>query len=125
MRRWIAGTSSYLAWLVSAALTLFCWAILRTTTVAIADAIKRSVAARTAPEMVRILRWSVAAVDSFAIFAFGIVALGLVLAFDYIYRKANQEGRLWRTFGLVTGIQAGLLMVCSLALAVLRALRAA
>jgi len=125
MRRWIAGASSYLAWLVSAALTLFCWAILRTTTVAIADAIKRSVAARTAPETGRILRWSVAAVDSFAIFAFGIVALGLVLAFDYIYRKANQEGRLWRTFGLVTGIQAGLLMVCSLALAVLRALRAA
>jgi hypothetical protein len=125
MRRWIAAASSYLAWLVSAAVTVFCWAIFRTTAVTVADAIKRSVAVRAAPEAGRTLRWSVAAVDNFAIFGLGIAALGLVLAFDYIYRRANQEGRLWRTFGLVTGIQAALLVVCSLTLAVLRTIHAA
>ena len=50
-----------------------------------------------------------------------LTGVGLVLAFEYIYRKANQRGRLWRTFGLVTGIQAALLLVCALTLAILRA----
>jgi hypothetical protein len=119
--RWIAGALPYLAWLISAALTILCWAILRTTTIAVADAVRRSVSARAVPEVGRRLRWSVAAVDNFAIFGYGIVGLGLVLAFEYIYRKAHQRGRLWRTFGLATGIQAALLLLCGLALVLLRA----
>jgi hypothetical protein len=120
MRRWLAGARPYLAWLVSAALTVLCWAILRTTATALADAVRRSIVPRAAPEAARRLRWSVAAVDNFSIFCFGIAGLGLVLAFEYIYRKANQRGRLWRTFGLVTGIQAGLLLACGAILVLLR-----
>jgi hypothetical protein len=62
----------------------------------------------------------VAAVDNFAIFGLAAVGLGLVLAFEYVYRKAHQRGRLWRTFRLTTGIQVALLLVCGLVLALLR-----
>ena len=118
---WIGGALPYLAWLVSSALTVLCWAVLRTTTMAAAGAARRALAESADPETARRLRWAVAAVDPFTVFGLGLLGLGLVLAFEYIYRKAHRQGRLWRTFGLVTGIQAGLLLVCALVLALLRA----
>ena len=124
MTRWLSQLFPWLAWLFSSALTLLSAAILRTTVVAIAGAIKRSVAARSAPEAGRILRWSVAAVDNFAIFGLAALGLGAVLAFEYIYRKAHEQGKLWKRFGLVTGVQAALLVACSMTLSVIRALGA-
>ena len=124
MKRLLLLLLPWLAWLFSSALTFLCGAILRTTIVAIADVVQRSVSARSTPETGRILRWSVAAVDNFAIFGLAAVGLGLVLAFEYIYRKAQADGKLWKRFGVVTGVQAAILVACSLTLAVIRILGA-
>jgi len=125
MKRWLRAILPWMAWIASSALTVLTWAILRTTTVAIAVAAKEIASASAEPEKVRLWRWSVAAIDNFAIFGFGVIALGLVLAFEHIYRKAHSKGRLGQQFGAVTGVQAAILAVCSIVLAVLRVINAA
>lgn len=115
----------WIAWVFSIIITILCWAILRTTLVAIADTIRNTIASRASPETGRLLGWIVAAVDPFAVFGLGLIGLALVLIFDGMYRKAHASNRLWRRFSVVTGIQAGVLVVCSITLAVLRAARAA
>jgi hypothetical protein len=125
MKRLLSPVVPWAAWVVSTAITILCWAVLRTALVAIADAIREAVVSRSGPETGRLLGWAVAAVDPFAVFGLGVVGLGLVLIFDSMYRKAHAGGRLWRRFSTVTGVQAGVLVFCSITLAALRALRAA
>jgi hypothetical protein len=124
MKRLLSPIMPWAAWVVSTVLTILCWAVLRTTIVAIADVIRHAIVLRAAPEAGRLLGWAVAAADPFAVFGLGLVGLGLVLTFDGIYRKAHASGLLWRRFSTVTGAQAGVLVVCSITLALLRVLQA-
>jgi hypothetical protein len=56
-------------------------------------------------------KWSWRAIDNFSFVIFGMLWLSLVLYAQHYYLKGANQGRLWRNFLLVTGIQALLLFV--------------
>ena len=112
----------YLAWIISSALTALDWAVLRTTTVAIADAISKAVPIEQQAQRGWLLQWAVAAVDQFAVFGFGVIALGLVISFDYVYRTGLAKGTLKKRFGIVTAARVAVLVICAMVLFVLRSM---
>jgi hypothetical protein len=57
-------------------------------------------------------KWSWRAIDNFSFVLFGMIWLTLVLYSQHYYLKGANQGRLWRNFSLITGIQALLLFVC-------------
>jgi hypothetical protein len=118
--RRFAGALPYLAWAVSSAFTVLDWAVLRTTIVAIADRISKLVPIEEQAARGWLLQWPVAAVDQVAVLGLGAIGLGLVVAYDYLYRGAMAKGRLRKRFLTITAIQAGVLALCGIILAVLR-----
>jgi hypothetical protein len=109
-----------LTWLISGALTVLDWAVLRTTFIAIAEAINQAIPIEQQMASGWRLRWIVPAVDRLTIFVLGIVTLGVVLGLDALYRAAAEVGKLKRRFVIVTAIQVAVFVVCSIILFILR-----
>jgi hypothetical protein len=96
------------------------WAVLRTTFIAIAEAVNRAIPMERQMASGWRLRWIIPAVDRLSIFVLGGVALGLFLGFDALYRAAVEAGKLKQRFVTVTAIQVAVFLVCSMILFILR-----
>jgi hypothetical protein len=96
------------------------WAVLRTTFIAIAEAINQAIPIEQQIASGWRLRWIVPAVDRLSIFVLGIIALGLVLGFEALYRTAAEAGKLKRQFVIVTAIHVAVFVICSIILFILR-----
>ncbi len=120
MRQTLAGLLPILAWLISGVLTMLDWAILRTTFIAIAEAINRAVPIEQQMANGWRLRWIIPAVDRLSIFLLGVIALGLVLGFEALYRTAAEAGELKRRFTIITAIHVAVFIICSIILFILR-----
>lgn len=110
--RLLTAVLPYLAWIVSSILAILDWMALRALVVAIAVRITESVPRQQQIESGWYVRFTVPAVDRFAVLVFGAIGLGLVLAFEYMYRTAAEQGVLKRRFGLITAVQVGVWLVC-------------
>ena len=120
MRQTLVDFLPILAWLISGALTVLDWAVLRTTFVALAEAINRAIPIEQQMASGWRLRWIVPAVDRLTIFVLGAITLGLVLGFDALYRAAAEVGKLKQRFIMVTAIHVTVFSVCSIILFILR-----
>ncbi len=120
MRQSLANLLPILAWLISGILTMLDWAVLRTTFIAIAEAINRAIPIEQQIASGWRLRWIVPAVDRLSIFMLGIIALGLILGFDSLYRTASEAGKLKQRFMIVTAIHVAVFVVCSIILLIFR-----
>ncbi len=112
----------YLLWIVSGALSVLDWLVLRAATTAVAAAIAESVPIEVQIERHWFLRWPVAAIDKFALACFGIVAMVFVMSLDYLYRDALIKGKIKRRFAAVTAVQVGILGLSLLAQSIATAL---
>jgi hypothetical protein len=95
----------YAAWLVSALFTLLDWIAIRE--LIIISSIR---ATEIVPFEEQVLsgflhKWAIPAVDGFGILLCGVAAFGLVLAYEPIYRKAQEKGILGKRFAQITVIQ--------------------
>ncbi len=104
----------YLAWPISAALTILDWIAIRELIVSIAIRATEIVPFEEQVLSGFLHKWAIPAVDGFGILLCGIVAFGLVLAFDPIYRRAQEQGVLAKRFALITGVQVVVFIVCGL-----------
>ena len=108
------GASPYAAWPISAALTFLCWIATRELIIDI------SVKATTVvpfEQQVRggfLHKWVIPAIDGFGILICGIGAFGLILAFEPIYRKAQQNRTLGKRFAQMTTLQVAVIFICRL-----------
>jgi hypothetical protein len=108
----------YLLWIISSALSVLNWLALRAATVALVDWIERLVPMERQIERGWYLRWVTRAADPCSLAVFSIFALASIIGFDYLYRAAIEKGTIKKRFGLVTGIQAGILVACGIVLLV-------
>ena len=108
----LAAGSSYLAWIISFALTILDWMALRNlvraivTTILVTMPTEQRVEKRLFPQLI------IPAADQLATLVFGVIALILVVALEYVYRTAAAKGMLKKRFGLVTALQMGVFAVC-------------
>lgn len=100
-----------LLWIVSAALSLADWFVLRRALVAVAAAIAQAVPVERQIERQWFLRWPVAALDKFALVICGILAMISIMAFEWIYRDGFIKGTIRKRVAIVMGIQVGLLVL--------------
>ena len=112
LMRLLSAVLPYLAWAVSSILTILDWMALRALTVAVAVKVTEAVPMDKQIESGWYVRFTIPAVDRFAVLVFGVISLGLVLAFEYIYRTAHAEGTLKRRFGLITTVQVAVWLLC-------------
>ena len=84
----------YLLWLISGALCVLDWLVSRTAVTAVASAIAASVPREVQIKRQWFLRWPVAALDKFVLAIFGIVAMLVVMALDYVYRDGLIKGKI-------------------------------
>ena len=106
----------YGLWLISAALSIADWLMLRAALTAIAAAVANSVPIERQISGQWYLRWAVGAVDKFAWLILGIIAILSVMSFEFIYRTGLIRGKIKRRFASVTGIQVGLLLLSQVAI---------
>lgn len=106
----------YGLWLISAALSIADWLLLRAALTAIAAAIADSVPIEKQISGHWYLRWMVEAVDKFAWLILGIIAVLSVMSFEFIYRTGLIKGKIKKRFATVTGIQVGLLFLSQVAI---------
>jgi hypothetical protein len=102
----------YLLWLISSALSVLDWMALRGATVALVDLIDRLVPIEQQIERGWYLRWVTRAADPCSLAVFSVFAVISIIGFDFMYRTAIEKGTIKRRFGLVTGIQVGILVLC-------------
>ncbi len=108
----LTAASSYLAWIVSFALTLFDWMALRNLVRAIVTTVLVTMPTEQRVEKLLFPQLIIPAVDQIATLVFGVIALILVVVLEYVYRSAAAKGMLKKRFGLVTTLQAGVFVVC-------------
>jgi hypothetical protein len=106
----------YLLWVVSSAISVVDWLTLRSALSATAAVIAESVPMEAQSERQWYLRWTVSAVDKFALAVLGIAAMVSIISLDYIYRDAIGKGVIQRRFGTVTAVQASLLILSAIAI---------
>ena len=105
-------------WIGSSILSLVDWWMLRTATTALAAAIAESVPIEVQIERQWYLRWVAAASAPFAWVCIGIVAILSIFGFEALYRDGLIKGKARKRFGVVTAIQAGLLVLSVLTIAI-------
>ena len=64
-------------------------------------------------------KWVIPAVDGFGILLCGVLAFGLVLAYEPIYTKARDQGILGKRFAQITMIQVAVFLISGLLATVL------
>jgi hypothetical protein len=108
----------YLLWIVSSALSVLDWFLLRSALTAVASAIANAIPMEVQIRRQWYARWVVRAVDPCATAVLSVLLLVSIILFDYLYRAAIAKGTIKKRFGLVTGIQAGILIVSAIAVAI-------
>jgi hypothetical protein len=108
----------YAAWFFSSALSVADWLMLRSALTAVAAAITKSVSMEAQVERGWYLHWTLPAVDMFALVILGIIGMVSIMGFEYLYRSGIQKGKMKKRFGIVTGIQAGLLAISAITIAI-------
>ena len=108
----------YALWIISSAVSVVDWMLLRGATIAVADAIERAVPIEVQIERQWYLRWVVRAANPCSMAFYSIFAFASIISFDYLYRDAIAKGKIRKRFGLVTAIQAGIAVVCALLMAI-------
>jgi hypothetical protein len=106
----------YLMWIISGALSVACWMMLRAATVSVVALIERLVPMEQQIESGWYLRWAVRAADPCSLAVFSVFALASIVLFDFMYRTAIEKGTIKKVFFTVTGIQVGIIVVCALTL---------
>lgn len=104
----------YVAWLVSALLTLLDWTAIRGLLITVSIRATEIVPFEEQVLSGYLHKWAIPAADGFGILLCGVVAFGLVLAYEPIYRKAQEQGILAKRFVQVTVIQVAAIVVCRL-----------
>jgi hypothetical protein len=104
----------YLAWPISAVLTILDWVAVRELIIAISIRATEIVPLEQQVQSGFLHKWVVPAVDGFGILVCGIVSFVLVLAFEPIYRRAQEQGVLAKRFALITATQVVVIVVCRL-----------
>ena len=115
----LAPIFPFLAWIFSAILTILDWIAVRDLIVDLAIRATEIVPFEEQVLSGFLHKWVIPAVDGFGVLLCGIVAFGLVLAFEPIYRKAQEKGELVRRFARITAAQVGFFLVCRLLYVVL------
>ena len=96
-----------LLWIVSSALSILDWVVLRAAITAVSAAWANAVPIEAQIERQWYLRWTVRAVDPCAVAVLTVLAFVSIVGFDSLYRSAIWKGKIGKTFGLVTAIQVG------------------
>jgi hypothetical protein len=110
----------YALWILSAVLCVLDALALRSAITAVAAAIANAVPMEVQIERQWHLRWTVGAVDKFALAILGIAAVLGIIALDGVYRGAIFRGSIKKRFAIVTAIQAGVLIVSELIIWIIR-----
>jgi len=105
----------FVAWIVSGILTVLDWVAVRELVVAITVRATETVPFEQQVESGFLLRWIIPAIDRFAILGCGVIGLALVIAFDYVYRRAQAQGVLLKRFARITAVQVVVYVLCKLA----------
>jgi hypothetical protein len=109
---WILGVMPYLAWPVSSLLTILDWIAVRDLIIGISIKATEITPFDQQVQSGFLHKWVIPAVDGFSALLCGIGAFGLVLAFEPVYRKAQQKGVLLRRFATITGLQIAVIVAC-------------
>jgi hypothetical protein len=110
--------SFYLLWIVSSALSVLDWFLLRSALTAVASAIANAIPMEVQIRRQWYARWVVRAVDPCATAVLSVLLLVSIILFDYLYRAAIEKGTIKKRFSTVTGIQVGILIVSAIAVAI-------
>ena len=102
----------YLLWIVSSALTVIDVLMLRTAITAVVAPILDSVPWEKQIEHMWFARFTLPAIDSWFLAIGSIVALSCIISLDYLYRTAIIKNTVKKTFGTITAIQAGIIVIC-------------
>jgi hypothetical protein len=108
----------YLLWIVSSALSVLDWFLLRSALTAVASAIANAIPMEVQIRRQWYARWVVRAVDPCATAVLSVLLLVSIILFDYLYRAAIEKGTIKKRFSTVTGIQVGILIVSAIAVAI-------
>jgi hypothetical protein len=108
----------YLLWIVSGALTIITGLVARQAITAVTAALGEAVPMEWQIEREWFTRWIVRAVDPFAIAILSVLAFSTIIALDYLYRNAILKKTVKKTFGIVTAVQLGILIVSIIAITI-------
>ncbi len=101
----------YLLWIISSSVSIMCGFIWRAAITSLAAVIVAQVPIEWQIESQWYLRWVVSGLDPIAVAFLTILVFISITVFDYLYRAAIEKKTVRKTFGLVTSIQAGILVV--------------
>ena len=98
-------------WMISGALSVLDWLTLRSAITDVAAVIANAVPMEFQIRNHWYLRWTVPAVDKFALALLGLCAFLSICVLDCYYRAGLLKGAIKKRFGLVTTIQVGILVI--------------
>jgi len=107
-----------LLWFVSGILSVLGWIALRAAITAVAAAVANAVPIEWQVAHQWYLRWTVRAADPCSIVVLTVLAFLTILGVDPLYRNALRKGTIRKTFLIVTAIQAGILLLSGVAVAI-------
>jgi hypothetical protein len=108
----------YVLWFVSSVVSIADWIALRAMITSIAAAIGGQIPMEFQIEHQWYVRWTVAAVDPCFVAILTILALVSIIGLDYLYQDAVAKGTIKKRFGIVTAVQASILVVSYVAVLV-------
>jgi hypothetical protein len=98
-------------WMISGALSVLDWLTLRSAITNVAVVSANAVPIESQIRNHWYLRWTVPAVDNFALAILGLCAFLSICILDYYYQAGLLKGEIKKRFGLVTTIQVGILVI--------------
>lgn len=101
----------YLLWLTSMVMTVLDVLLMRAAIAAIVAPLLAQVPWEYQIKHLWFARFSLPAIDSWFLALGGLAAFALIIFLDYHYRAAILQGRIAKTFGVVTAVQAGILLL--------------
>lgn len=101
----------YLLWIISSALSILDWALIRAAVTSLAAVIAAAIPIEFQLRRQWSAGWALRAVDPCTVAILTILVLASIISFDYLYRDGLIKGTIKRRFGIVTSVQAGLLIV--------------
>ena len=104
----------YLLWIISSALSLLDWALIRAAVTSLATVIAAAIPTDLQLRRQWSARWALRAVDPCTVAVLTVLVLASIISFDYLYRDGLIRGTIKRRFGIVTTVQASLLIVAGI-----------
>ena len=98
-------------WMISGALSVLDWLTLRSAITNVAVVIANAVPIESQIRNHWYLRWTIPAVDKFALAILSLCAFLSICILDYYYQAGLLKGAIKKRFGLATIIQVGILVI--------------